>query len=63
MNFFVLVFIASYGFGVWKFARGFARTQYENSTGNRLRLALLWPLLLLLSKSYRTNFQRALKGR
>ncbi|MBF2002448.1 MAG: hypothetical protein IGS50_16640 [Synechococcales cyanobacterium C42_A2020_086] len=44
--------------GVWKFWRGFHRTNFSHG---RVYLALLWPVFLL-SKSYRQNFSRALRG-
>ncbi len=49
----------AYAGGVWKFLSGFRRT---NFTGNRLVLALLWPVLVVTNKSYRQNFTKALKG-
>ena len=52
-----LAFVAYVG-GVWKFWTGFRRTNFSQG---RLRLALLWPVLLF-SKSYRQNFTKALKG-
>jgi len=54
-----LVAVGTYGFGVWKFWSGFKRTQYAS---NRLGLALMWPVLLAMNKTYRRNFSRALKG-
>lgn len=48
-----------YGYGVWKFWTGFNRTNFSNG---RLPLALLWPVFLVANKSYRQNFNRALKG-
>jgi hypothetical protein len=44
--------------GVWKFWNGFHRTNFSQG---RLYLALLWPAFMF-SRSYRQNFQRALKG-
>jgi hypothetical protein len=44
--------------GVWKFWTGFHRTNFESG---RPYLALLWPLFMV-NRSYRQNFQRALKG-
>jgi hypothetical protein len=54
----LLVVGVTYLGGVWKFWTGFHRT---NFTQGRLHLALLWPLFMT-SRSYRQNFQRALKG-
>lgn len=59
MKILVLLALAAYVFGVWKFWTGFRRT---NFTQGRLPLALLWPVLLIANKSYRQNFNRALKG-
>ncbi|PSN19480.1 hypothetical protein C7271_07045 [filamentous cyanobacterium CCP5] len=53
----VLLFI--YGGGAWKFWSGFNRTNFDQG---KLQLTLLWPLLLAVNKSYRQNFNRALKG-
>lgn len=47
-----------YAGGVWKFWKGFRRTNFSQG---RFYLALLWPVLLV-SKSYRQNFTKALKG-
>lgn len=44
--------------GVWKFWTGFHRTQFSQG---RFHLALLWPIFMF-SRSYRQNFQRALRG-
>jgi len=58
-----LALIVMYGAGVWIFWSGFKRTQFEQNMGNRLKLSLLWPILLIASQSYRQNFNRALKGK
>jgi hypothetical protein len=42
----------------WKFWAGFRRTNFVQ---NRIGLTLLWPVMLI-SRSYRQNFQKALKG-
>jgi hypothetical protein len=55
------VLLVVYCGGIWKFWKGFKRTNFNPSLPNRLALALLWPALLT-SKSYRKNFQKALKG-
>lgn len=52
------VLLIAYGVGGWKFWAGFNRTHFESG---RLPLTLLWPVMLF-NKSYRQNFQRALKG-
>ena len=54
---FVLLLV--YVGGAFKFLRGFRRTNFSQG---RLPLALLWPFLLVVSKSYRKNFNKALKG-
>lgn len=56
------VLIVAYGLGVWKFWGGFSKTNFQRSLPNRLGLSLLWPVLLITSKSYRQNFRKALKG-
>ncbi len=53
-----LILIAIYGGGAWKFWTGFNRTNFSQG---RTYLTLLWPILLF-SKSYRQNFNKALKG-
>jgi hypothetical protein len=47
-----------YVFGIYKFWTGFRRTNFSQG---RLYLSLLWPVLLL-NRSYRQNFTKALKG-
>lgn len=54
----VLVAVVYVG-GIWKFWQGFHRTNFSSG---RLYLSLLWPVLLVANKSYRQNFNRALKG-
>lgn len=56
------VLLGVYGVGIWKFWKGFHRTNFSQSVGNRLVLSLLWPALLIANKSYRKNFNKALKG-
>jgi membrane-bound metal-dependent hydrolase YbcI (DUF457 family) len=55
----ILVGVVVYVGGVWKFWTGFNRTNFTNG---RLKLSLLWPVFLIANKSYRQNFNRALKG-
>lgn len=62
MKLIMLVLIAAYVGGVWKFWTGFHRTNFNRSFANRLILSLLWPALLVANKSYRYNFRKALKG-
>ena len=58
---FILVIV--YAAGVWKFWSGYRRTNFNAGLPGRVTLALLWPVLLAANKSYRRNFQKALKGR
>lgn len=59
-NIIVLLALAGYVYGVWKFWTGFNRTNFSEG---RLPLALMWPVLVITNKSYRQNFNKALKGR
>ncbi|MEM6868023.1 MAG: hypothetical protein AAFU71_20165 [Cyanobacteria bacterium J06632_22] len=54
-----LVLLGIYGVGVWKFWRGFNRT---NFTTGKAYLTLLWPVFLIGNKAYRQNFAKAIKG-
>ncbi|NJK37003.1 MAG: hypothetical protein HC825_05170 [Oscillatoriales cyanobacterium RM1_1_9] len=54
--------IATYAGGVWKFWNGFENTNFAKNSGNKIRLSLLWPALCVVSKPYRQNFSKALKG-
>ncbi len=58
-----LIVAGGYGFGFWKFWSGFKRTNFERSLGNQIVLSALWPVLIVANKSYRQNFNKALKGR
>ncbi len=51
-----------YAGGIYKFWNGFDRTNFQQGLPNRLGLSLLWPALLIVNKSYRRNFRKALKG-
>lgn len=53
-----LVLVVIYLGGGWKFWQGFHRT---NFTDAKFLLTVLWPVMLM-NKSYRQNFSRALKG-
>ncbi len=53
-----ILLLAVYGGGIWKFWKGFNRTNFSEG---RIYLSLLWPVLLF-NRSYRQNFTRALKG-
>jgi hypothetical protein len=57
-----LALLGIYGYGAWKFWKGFERTNFERSLPNRIILSLLWPALIIANKSYRRNFTKALKG-
>jgi hypothetical protein len=57
-----LVAAIVYGGGIWKFWKGFHRTNFEKSFGNQIILSILWPVLLIANKSYRKNFTKALKA-
>ncbi|HSM83697.1 MAG TPA: hypothetical protein VLS96_18560 [Nodosilinea sp.] len=54
-----LLLAGIYGGGAFKFWTGFDRTNFSEG---RVKFTVLWPLFLALSKSYRANFSRALKG-
>jgi cell shape-determining protein MreD len=58
----VFLLILIYGGGIWKFWRGFDRTNFQRTFTNRLMLTLLWPALFITNKSYRQNFRKTLKG-
>lgn len=59
----LFILIGIYGYGVWKFWRGFEQTSFSPNLPNKLILSFLWPALLVANKSYRQNFTKALKGR
>ena len=61
-KFIVIVLLVAYVGGIWKFWKGFRRTNFNPSLPNKLILSVLWPALLVANKSYRKNFQKALKG-
>lgn len=63
MKLIAFLFVFAYVWGVWKFWTGFERTNFDRALPNRVILALLWPGLIVINKSYRRNFQKALKGR
>ena len=58
----IILFVAYVG-GVWKFLSGYRRTNFNSGLPGRVALALLWPVLIVGNKSYRRNFNKALKGR
>ncbi|QZZ23174.1 hypothetical protein J5X98_13040 [Leptothermofonsia sichuanensis E412] len=53
-----IVLAGIYAGGVWKFWTGFRRTNFSQG---RIYLSLMWPILIF-NRSYRQNFNRALKG-
>lgn len=57
-----IVLLVFYFGGIWKFWKGFNRTNFSRGVVNKLLLSSLWPVLLIANKSYRRNFQKALKG-
>lgn len=57
----VFALLGGYGVGAWKFWNGFKRTSFNQDLGNRVAMSALWPFLMY-NKSYRKNFQKALKG-
>ncbi len=54
-----ILLLGAYIFGAVKFLQGFRSTTFE---GNKIGLALLWPVLLIANENYRKNFFKALKG-
>lgn len=58
-----LILLAVYIGGIWKFLSGYRLTNFNSGLSGKIGLALLWPVLLIGNKSYRRNFQKALKGR
>lgn len=62
IKFLGIVAVIAYFWGFWKVWTGFKRTNFNPSLPNRLMLCTLWPALLIANKSYRKNFQKALKG-
>jgi hypothetical protein len=55
------LFVVLYVGGVWKFWGGFSRTNFDRNFPTKIILGLLWPVLVF-NRSYRKNFQKALKG-
>ncbi|RZM82701.1 hypothetical protein [Leptolyngbya iicbica] len=56
---FVLALAIAYGTGAWRFWSGFQKTNFSQ---NKVNLTLLWPIYFIANKSYRENFNKALKG-
>ena len=57
-----IILLVFYVGGVWKFWRGFSKTNFNPGLANKLLLSSLWPVFWIANKSYRKNFQKALKG-
>jgi hypothetical protein len=57
-----VILLVIYVGGIWKFWKGFARTNFSPNLLTKIGLSLLWPALFIANKSYRKNFQKALKG-
>ena len=57
-----IILLVGYVGGIWKFWTGFNRTNFSRKISNKLILAFLWPVLVISNRSYRKNFQKALKG-
>ncbi|MCP2727759.1 hypothetical protein [Limnofasciculus baicalensis] len=58
----ILILFGLYGYGAWRFWKGFERTNFSRSLPSRISLSLLWPALYVANQSYRKNFNKALKG-
>jgi len=56
------LFVGYVGGGV-QFWKGFSQTNFNQAFGTKLMLSLVWPVLFVGNKSFRGNFQKALKGR
>lgn len=57
-----IILIGGYLWGIWSFWRGFRSTNFNPNLPNKLRLSLLWPVLVVTNTSYRQNFQKAIKS-
>lgn len=62
MDLLAIIVLGGYLWGIWSFWRGFRRTNFNPDLANKLKLSLLWPVLVVSNKSYRQNFQKAIKG-
>ncbi|CAM6046514.1 unnamed protein product [Sphagnum compactum] len=56
----VLLFVL-YAAGAVRFWSGFTRTTYNSSASTKLGMTALWPVLFLVSKTYRSNFKKAIQ--
>ena len=59
----LIILLIVYSGGIWKFWKGYRQTNFTSGLLNKLMLSLLWPVLIIANKSYRRNFQKALKGK
>ncbi|TAF57354.1 MAG: hypothetical protein EAZ61_01585 [Oscillatoriales cyanobacterium] len=57
-----IILLGLYIGGGVKFWNGFSRTNFNQNVTTRIILSLLWPVLFAGNKSFRGNFQKALKG-
>jgi hypothetical protein len=57
-----IILLGLYIGGGIKFWNGFDRTNFNQNISTRLLLSILWPVLFVGNKSFRGNFQKALKG-
>jgi hypothetical protein len=48
--------------GMWKFWSGYNHTTFNRDFFTKVCLSFLWFPLLVVSKNYRSNFTKALKG-
>jgi hypothetical protein len=62
MDFLAILLLGGYLAGIWRFWRGFRATNFNPHLANKLKLSLLWPILVVSNQSYRQNFQKAIKG-
>jgi len=58
-NLLILALAIAYSAGAWRFWSGFQKTNFSD---NKVSLTLLWPIYFIANKSYRQNFNKALKG-
>ncbi|CAK9222818.1 unnamed protein product [Sphagnum troendelagicum] len=56
----ILLFVL-YAAGAVRFWSGFTRTTYNSSASTKLGMTALWPVLFLASKTYRSNFKKAIQ--
>lgn len=56
------IIVAVYVGFAWKFWQGYRATNFQPGFVNRLLLSASWLPLVIVNKSYRKNFQKALKS-